>query len=383
MRAGRPAAGESALPLPTREHLAPRTVFAMPVGPPYGGMTAYSAMLRRTRLFETDRAVLFDTTPPVRRGGIVLRFVHALGKMRALLSLVRRSRAEVVYFMTSGYLGFYEKGVMALLCRCLGARSVLHPVGSFTNFYRSARWGRPLIRFLLRRASGVVAVEDRAQAHIASLVSATPVWLIPNPVDCSEYGTTFTPRPADGPVQVLFSGALVEGKGVLDLIEAVHLFRGELEGARFVMIGAGELSGECERRIRLYGLEGMVEMRGYVDEPAKKKLLAESHVYCLPSHSEGTPISVLEGMAAGLPVVATTVGGIPFAVEDGVQGSLVPPGDVEGLGRALVELAGNEAARRTMGESGFHRVRRLFDIEIVASHFLRRLNSLVDRRDHR
>jgi glycosyltransferase involved in cell wall biosynthesis len=82
-------------------------------------------------------------------------------------------------------------------------------------------------------------------------------------------------------------------------------------------------------------------------------------------------------MASGLPVVATTVGGIPSVVDQGVQGWLVAPGDHEGLGRALVSLAGSEAVRRAMGRSGFERVRRLFDIKIVADRMISHLNVLA------
>lgn len=352
------------------------TVFAMPVGPPFGGMTTYTEMLRCSHLFSNGMAHLFDTTPPQHRSNMLRRSAHAVVQAIRLLRLIRKKRAKAVYFMTSDYLGFYEKGVLAVVCKMAGARTVLHPVGSFMNFYGRAGVGRAVIRCLLRTMSAVAVVQPRVRDYILEIAPQTPLWLIPNPVDCSKYGSTFTPRRAQHEVRVMYSGAIVPLKGILDLLEAVHIFKDELVNARFVIIGDGELFDECLHRIDTYGIGHLVEMKGYVEEAQKRELLTSSHLYCLPSHSEGTPISVLEAMASGLPVVATTVGGIPYAVRNGQEGWLVAPGDVHALGRALCYLVKSEAGRNQMGSVGFRRVRELFDIDQVSDLFASHLNQL-------
>jgi glycosyltransferase involved in cell wall biosynthesis len=185
------------------------------------------------------------------------------------------------------------------------------------------------------------------------------------------------PRADVGLVQILFSGSLTQAKGVLDLIEVARVFRNELAGVRIIIIGTGDLAAECERRIRDQGLRDIVELHGFVDDADKDALLMSSHIYCLPSYSEGTPLSVLEAMASGLPIVSTTVGGVPYVAEQGVHGWLVPPGDVDGLGRAILNLVGSAAVRTAMGKNGFERVRRRFDIGIVANSVISRLNGVA------
>lgn len=349
----------------------------MPVGPPYGGMTTYTRMLRCSPLFADEKAILFDTTPPT-ESGRVRRGFNSLVKLGVLMAAARRNRAKVIYFMTSDYLGFYEKSTLALCCRLFGVQTVLHPVGSFVSFYREAAGCRWVIRFLLRRQSAIVVVQRQVQSYIAQLAPQTPVWLIPNPVDCSQFAPGSFSRPSDGIVRILFIGTLTTKKGVLDLLDAVRLNRAELRRALVTIVGEGELHAECQRRIAAFGLDTVVEMKGFVDEMAKVRFLATSDIFCLPSHSEGTPISVLEAMAAGMPIVATNVGGIPWVVQHGREGWLAVPGDVAGIGRLLVHLVRHEAVRRMMGRNALRRVQEQFNINTVADQFISKFNELAD-----
>src|SRR5262249_30742714 len=82
----------------------------------------------------------------------------------------------------------------------------------------------------------------------------------------------------------------------------------------------------------------------------------------LPSANEGTPVSAIEALASGKPVVATSVGGVPDVVRDGIDGFLVEPGDVEGIGSALAQLAADPELARTMGEAGRERVREPYSV---------------------
>jgi glycosyltransferase involved in cell wall biosynthesis len=87
-----------------------------------------------------------------------------------------------------------------------------------------------------------------------------------------------------------------------------------------------------------------------------------ARVFALPSQGEGMPIAMLEAMAAGLPVVATPVGGVGDVIRDDVEGILVPPSDPSALGRALSQLVENPDRARAMGDRARERVRNAFDV---------------------
>ena len=152
----------------------------------------------------------------------------------------------------------------------------------------------------------------------------------------------------DRPVPRLIAvGRLKAPKDFLTLVRA--LARLPEGGFEALLVGDGPDRGEIEDEIRELGVEGRVQLAGErSDVPA---LLADSDVFVLSSRSEGLPVSVLEAMAAELPVVASNVGGLGELVVDGETGLLVPPGDPEALAEALGRLIEDRELRRRLGAS--------------------------------
>ncbi|HKN47018.1 MAG TPA: glycosyltransferase, partial [Candidatus Polarisedimenticolia bacterium] len=127
------------------------------------------------------------------------------------------------------------------------------------------------------------------------------------------------------------------------------------------IVGDVERRESLENRARRLGLEGRVVFTGFrLDVP---ELLAEVAVSVLPSLSEGLPNAVLESMAACVPVVATRVGGVPEAVEDGASGILVPPGDGAALARAIGMLLEKPDLARRLGRAGRERAEGNFSLD--------------------
>ena len=113
------------------------------------------------------------------------------------------------------------------------------------------------------------------------------------------------------------------------------------------------------------GLADQVNLLGWVGPDDKPTYLARATVYALPSYAEGLPMSVLEAMAAGVPVVTTPVGGIPEAVTDGVEGFLVEPGDIETLRARLTQLLEDSELAVRMGEAGRRKVKSSFSSAVI------------------
>ncbi|WP_175452775.1 glycosyltransferase family 4 protein [Halorientalis regularis] len=172
---------------------------------------------------------------------------------------------------------------------------------------------------------------------------------------------------------VTFVGRVVDGKGLFDLLDAVE--RIDASMALFV-VGDGPLTDAIEREVDERGLEH-VRLLGYRDDVAK--LLAGSDLLVLPSYREGTPRAVTEAQAAGVPVVATDVAGIPEQVADGASGILVPPGDVDALADAMELLLDDEPTRERMAGEAVEQVRP-FRRDHVADQIRSLYATLVDPR---
>jgi glycosyltransferase involved in cell wall biosynthesis len=153
-------------------------------------------------------------------------------------------------------------------------------------------------------------------------------------------------------------------KGHSDLIEAAKEICGEVPEIRFVLVGEGEKRPKIEQQVRKAGLEKHFLFLGSrKDIP---ELLACAEILILPSRAEGLPNVILEAMAAGLPVVATRVGGTPEIIEDGATGLLVPPEDPCALAEAIQRLLRDRSMAARVGRTARERIRTSFSFERVA-----------------
>jgi glycosyltransferase involved in cell wall biosynthesis len=155
--------------------------------------------------------------------------------------------------------------------------------------------------------------------------------------------------------------ALVPHKGQQYLIDAAHLVVQQLPDARFVILGEGELREHLEKQVHEHHLEKHVWLPGFRTDVLG--CIKGFDLFVMSSVTEGLGTSLLDAMAASRPIVATTAGGIPEIVADGVTGLLVPPRDHGALAAAIVRMLKDDAARRRLGDAGFARVNDRFTVE--------------------
>ncbi len=175
------------------------------------------------------------------------------------------------------------------------------------------------------------------------------------------------PLPPAGP-RLVAIGRLAEQKGHLLLVEALARARETHPGLHLTLVGDGQMRPEIEAAIRAHGVEGHVAITGWVDEARVRAELAGAHALVLPSFAEGLPMVVMEAMAAGRPVIATYIAGIPELVRDGETGWLVPAGDMAALAEAMRALAETRGERlEAMGRAGRARVLVRHDVDREAA----------------
>jgi glycosyltransferase involved in cell wall biosynthesis len=222
--------------------------------------------------------------------------------------------------------------------------------------HSDAAWRSPLAkavhRSALRRVARVIAVSDTIRDRlIEEGVPRDRVVVIRNAV--TDHGAPRAdPFLRDGVPLIGTVARLKPEKGVRYFIEAAARLAARCPEARFVVIGDGPERDELERRAAELGVPvWFLGARGDVPE-----FVGFLDVLVLPSLSEGTPLVTLEAMSAGVPVVATNVGGIPYQITDGREGFLVPPADPVAIADALVTLVEDRDLRREMGERARARI---------------------------
>ena len=190
---------------------------------------------------------------------------------------------------------------------------------------------------------------------------------------------THASRP-DAPLRLLSVSRLVEKKGVADAIRAVAQLSFACE---LVIVGDGPLRGALERLACDLGTAHRVRFTGAQTSIQVEEQLALADIFVAPSITardgdiEGIPVSIMEAMAAGLPVVSTRHSGIPELVQHGVSGFLVAEGDVAAMASRLGELADDAALRARLGAEGRRIVQRDFDIERLTDRLVAHYEELL------
>lgn len=212
---------------------------------------------------------------------------------------------------------------------------------------------------IYRRASRMIAVSSPIRGRLIERAGVHPkkISLIPNTVLPSSdtnpgASGTLPDEWHEGPL-IGAVARLQPEKGISNLLKAAARVSSSCPQARFLIVGDGPLREELLRLADRLGLRERVRFLGHRTDA--RALIGLLDVLVVPSLTEGTPLTVLEAMAAGVPIVASAVGGIPDQVHHDKEGLLVPPDDTAALGDALLELLQDPESARRLGEAGRQR----------------------------
>jgi glycosyltransferase involved in cell wall biosynthesis len=219
--------------------------------------------------------------------------------------------------------------------------------------------------FCLKRTNGVVAISSYTEQLVTSLASKT--WLLPNAVDSRSFDITLHPPSVP---RLLFVGSIIEGKNPLGLIDACLPF---LRANRCSLALAGQFDASSEYGVAFQSKVNAFPNIEYLGFLGRDKLAAEfakSSVLILPTFEDNCPMVVLEAMAAGLPVAASRVGGVPDLVDHQITGLLFDPENMENIRECIEFLISNPEFRSTAGQAGKRKALEEFHPSRIAQRHL-------------
>ncbi|GAB4442557.1 MAG: hypothetical protein Kow0031_24670 [Anaerolineae bacterium] len=295
----------------------------------------------------------------------------ASGTFHSLLQ-VREFRPDVVHIffgIPDGPIGWALKRAYGLPY-LISLRGADVPSDEVKRFARHYQLLRPLVRGMWRDADAVVAVSNGLREFAYQTTPDLPIEVIPNAIELSE----FTPphqRNGDGPTRLLFVGRFNAFKNVETLVEAAaRLNEMGVSNFELQLVGEGSRRANVERLIIEKGLTRQVQLLGWVERDAIAERYRQADVFVTATTWEGMPNTVLEGMACGLPVVATRASGLSELVKEGVNGYLVDINDSATLARRIADLINNPYERRRMGKESRKIAEREFAWDYIAEQYV-------------
>ncbi|MGH9232452.1 MAG: glycosyltransferase [Acidimicrobiales bacterium] len=283
-----------------------------------------------------------------------------------LLATWREVRRQAVAVLNPHWI--VPAGLVALAVRAVTGVPYVVTVHGADAYTLRGRLGRMVKRLVLRRAAGVLPVSG----DIARSLDLRGAPVLRMGVDTAAIRAAVGDRaPEDG--LLLYIGRLVDKKGVDVLVEALA----RLDGARLEVIGDGPDRAALHELAARLGVAGRVRFRGKLPKAEVIAALARAQLAVIPSRvgaggdMEGTPVVLCEVMAAGVPVVASNLGGLGECIDDGLDGLLVPPGDVDALATTLDKALNGGVDLAALGRAAAATARRNLDISAVGAEYAR------------
>lgn len=265
-------------------------------------------------------------------------FLTSYARMALRMAVDRN--VKIMHLHTAADGSFWRNSDLVRLGRFFGRKVILHIHASrFKDFFSEASEPqKEKILKTLKSADRIIALSQSWKEWFISIgIENSALTVLPN----------ITPEPTaipsariqDGKTHFLFLGEIGQRKGVFDIIRAIAANKDKAAGRLELKIGGNKNEGMLLEAIRKDGLENIVSFEGWVSGEKKLRLLNWADVYILPSFNEGLPISILEAMSYGCPIISTEVGGIPEVVNG--NGMLVTPGNADEIWDAMYRYIGN------------------------------------------
>lgn len=296
-------------------------------------------------------------------GGRFAKLQVAVAGLLSFVALLLSGKVAVVHIHVSSSASFWRKLAFLAPAYIAGKRVVLHlHSGRFHQFYEQGcgPLGKWLVRYAFDHAACAVVLSEGWKSWLQTISSNPNIVAIYNPVEVPAH----TVEGRFDHFRVICLGRVCRAKGSYDLLKAATLLKARHPRLEMVLAGDGDIAAFAED-VRMAGMETSIRLPGWIRGEGKQRLLDTASIYALPSYGEGLPMSLLEAMANGIPVISTRVGGIPETVADGADGFLINPGDVDALVNRLDQLLSDREAAARFGAAAREKILGRFSTETV------------------
>ncbi|MCD8288236.1 MAG: glycosyltransferase family 4 protein [Porphyromonadaceae bacterium] len=322
---------------------------------PRGGI-AHVLYTYKKYIFETFRFI-----PTTHAGNRFSRKIYAATAYFKLFFHLLKRDVKIVHLHGASGKSFYRKRFYINLCHLFKVKIIYHiHSGHFKKF---ADTHLRTVQKTLCKCDTVVALSRTWETYFTS-IGCKKVVTIPNPIAPPQF---FPVKKEPGQLHLLFLGTITQQKGIYDLLHTIKRYKKELSNKVYLHIGGKGEERQLRQEMAELAMDDRVIYHGFVANEEKFRLFCLSDVLVLPSYIEGLPISILEAMSYGMPVIASRVGGIPDIVKDKETGYLITPGNTEELGEAILTLLNDPQKRAEMGKKAEESARNHFPQKVEKS----------------
>lgn len=338
-----------------------------------GGITSVVNGYKNSNLEKKFRVSYIETYI---EGSKFKKFLYAFKAYLTFLILLIKDKPDLVHIHSSFGASFYRKLPFIYISYLKKICILNHIHGSeIEKLYINAnKIKRLLVKDAFSKCDCLIVLSDTWKVKLMNLFPQTSIFVVEN---FSPYIFNKT-HIGHEKTQILFLGFITELKGCFDLPSIVEELTKTTTNFIIKICGVGK-EKELKEIIKNKKLTDYFEFLGWIDKKRKEELLENSDIYLLPSYSEGMPMSILEAMGYGLPIIASNVGGIPEIVINNKNGFLTNPGNIKQFADYLIILIMNSNLRYKMGRQSIHLVESKYSLNIHVKKIMKIYNYYLNQ----
>lgn len=369
-----------------------------PLPPPYHGQSIATEILLNSRISQHFKIDCIDTSRRLSDKSGKFEFRRALKVLSYIgilfLKLIKEKPDLIYITISQSILGYTKESIFIVLTKIFRKKCVVHLHGGyFGRLYENSsvpfKW---LIKHTIKKVDAAVVLTESLRYIFKGLIDNDRIKVIPNCV-----GKEFVPHPDEihqkfeqmgkdiqqRSFKVLYLSNLIKSKGYFDLLHSALIIKEKKLPLKFLFAGAWadkKDMTEVEKFIEKHDLGNEARFVGVVRGEEKKRLLLESEVFVLPTcHEEGLPMSILEAMAAGLPIITTNYQGISELIVEGVNGFFVKPKRPGEIAKRIEKLFYDRELRLKMAQENVNKALNNFREKQFEDNFLQLFNEVLGK----
>lgn len=342
-----------------------KVLHVAPLPPPLGGMVTYIQGLLNSAVFNTVdyQVVRLSYFDKEKYRGVIRFLVNCLNATILTINFVTNVvswRPDIVHIQSNSGYGFFEKSWIALLAKLMGRTTIFHFHGGYMR-----EWYAQSSRLMQRMIKKCASINDCIMTGSPQMretwlyigIPANKIVYIGNAVNLPRE----TIKESHGHISILYLTRVVLEKGIIELIDAFLVLQKTFGNLKLRIVGADSQDTPIVKRyLENNDPNRLIDYIGPVSDEQKHQEYLAADIFAFPTYVEDQSYAVMEAMSYGLPVVASNVGGVPSLIEDGKNGLLILPRDVDSLRTSMDVLIRDPEMRSNLGKNARKTIERGF-----------------------
>ena len=345
--------------------------------------TSVGGMLTVIKNYLNDKEFCDKTNlhyiPTVIRANKFIKIKKFISKIPSIIRTIKKDDIDIVHVHMAERGSVFREGFVIWMANKMGCKTVIHMHGAdIEKWYNTLnKYVKKIVRSVFCSADKMIILGENWKSFMEKVMWGyeNKIVVLHNAVKIESVN-----KGNKNAKNILFYGMLIQRKGIDDLLEAFKDAADKIPNEIVLTLYGDDHDADepIEKKVERINLPGRIKYKGWMTPEIRKDVFSNSLINILPSYNEGLPMTILESMGYGIPNISTNIAAIPEAIEDGVNGYIVEPGDKSTLSKRIQQICNNGFLWEKMSRNAYKKSKEEFSLEEHFKKLIKIYDELLD-----